>query len=250
MAHDIYKGWDCCKSYPHPRTPVRIYPETTTAKPNTSIILEAKNIHGDCDPGCFEWKLLQGTGKLVGDFGDTNLYETPDVDKECKNGAIIALICGKKPISLAYIGVSDVDNRSIAYRIAFFRPDRYYAPIDRNWPPLDPQPSGLHRHHYKYMIVFWWMNYDCMDRFINKSFHSQFPFLWKWDPRKENWYLYAPEPHMLDAVVESESEIPTTRIEKYFPVMNEKRSGSQKRKGCCPAGMIKYQDYLAVGDWR
>lgn len=238
MGVEVYKGWDCCRSYPTTRTPVKIFPDEATISPGEELILEAKNVHGDCDPNCFEWKQVTGSGKLVGQYGTTNLLIGGPIEDNCAGGNVIELWCANRCIHIAYITVSNKDVTGMAYRISTFHTYRWYSDLDKVYPPLDPQPTGVHKHHLKYVISYRWNNYDCMNRYINWSWRGYFTFLWKWSGEKEQWLIYSTIGGLIGGTYNSESEIPTTRLEPYFPRIEDKRGAAKIRKGCCPAGLI------------
>lgn len=249
MGEQTYKGWDCCKSYPHPRTPVRIEPETATLSPHKEIYLKATNIHGDCDPGCFRWIHRVGNGYLAGEYGETNIFTAGALEQNCIGANFIELHCAEQLTHTAYITVSDKHITGPAYRTSFFRPQRFYAKPPSIWPPADPQPTGLARHHYSYWIVFWWNYYNCMDTFINKAFRMQFEFKWTWQPWDQQWRLYGTTAGALGGVYNTESEIPISIIYDSFPRVEDLRGRRKLEQGCCPAGIIKNRDIITGSPW-
>lgn len=102
----IYKGVDCSKRGTRQKLGLRLKDREIQAQPEELIYLSLLDVHRDCDPYCYQWKLRVGGGILHYPVGKTVIYSAPSGNKECENNALIDVFTGSKLLDTAYITVS------------------------------------------------------------------------------------------------------------------------------------------------
>jgi hypothetical protein len=140
MAQQIFTGHNCCKDVKYPKRNLTITPRLTQLKPGEKVDLKATRAHHLCDPCCYTWELVAGTGRLPIREGINVTYWAPDTNEKCEGNAHIRLICGGEPIASAYVTTGKLFPGAWAYTVYQKKPELTWLPPPDPWPPPDLPP--------------------------------------------------------------------------------------------------------------
>lgn len=118
LEDGIYKGVDCCRDPKYKWDPIRITPRTAVIKPGENVTIRGLRITRECDPACFQWRIIEGGGTLSENFGHATIFYAPFFVEECSGSAIVALFCTGWIMDVCRIGVNELGTDELSYWMA------------------------------------------------------------------------------------------------------------------------------------